>query len=105
MSIKEKKLKAYLMTIAEGAMYFPELCELKVEEWYAEITKIIEDEKTDCNTCDADNRYRIECPKCRTNCGEPEKRHKDICDCGGGSEQRRPVHREPGVRLHGVGGC
>jgi len=39
MNAKEKKLKAYSMTIAEGAMYFPELCELKVEEWYAEITK------------------------------------------------------------------
>lgn len=67
MSIKEKKLKAYLMTIAEGAMYFPELCELKVEEWYAEITKIIEDEKTDCkpnNTSYEKDSYGVDAVHC-----------------------------------------
>lgn len=39
--IKELELKDFLMSVAESAMYFPELCEIKRDEWFREIMKII----------------------------------------------------------------
>ena len=38
---KERELKDFLKSIAESAGYFPELCEIKKDEWFGEIMKII----------------------------------------------------------------
>jgi len=40
-SVKERELKDFLKSIAEHAGYFPELCEIKKEEWFGEIMKIL----------------------------------------------------------------
>ena len=92
---KEIKLKSYLAGIAESAGYFPELCELKVEEWYGEITKIIDDGKTDSNHRNAHNLYDVKRANCGKNRGELENGHRSVQNGGSRAVQRQPVHREP----------
>ncbi len=38
---QERELKEFLNSIAESAGYFPGLCEIKTEEWFGEIIKIL----------------------------------------------------------------